>query len=203
MVDTGSRVPPVNNQVQSSEGRHVAVSTATQLPAARLDTATFVARRARRDPTPRRRWFKHGLAAAILVLLALDASIVGWRGHIVRVLPQTASLYAAVGLPVNLRGLSFQNLQMSRLEQDGVGVLVLEGSVVNVAARPVEVPRLRFAVRNEAGHEIYAWTMRPPRSVLGPGDTQPFRSRLASPPLDGRAVQVRFFNADDVVAGLE
>jgi hypothetical protein len=192
----------VNSQVRSSAGMHVAAFTATQLPAAGPDIATFAARRARRG-AQRRRWFKHGLAAAIVVLLALDASIVGWRADIVRLLPQTASLYAAVGLPVNLRGLSFQNIHMSRSEQEGAGVLVLEGSIVNVTARPVEVPRLRFAVHNQARHEIYAWTMRPPRSILGPGDTLPFRSRLASPPLDGRKVQVRFFNAHDVVAGLD
>jgi hypothetical protein len=192
----------VKSQVQSSEGMYVAASTATQLPAAGLDTATFAARRARRG-AQRRRWFKHGLAAAILVLLALDAGIVGWRTDIVRLLPQTTSLYAAVGLPVNLRGLSFQNIHMSRSEREGASVLVLEGSIVNVAARPVEVPPLRLALRNEAGHEIYAWTMQPSRSLLAPGDTLPFRSRLASPPLDAREVQVRFFNAHGVVAGLD
>ena len=202
MVDTGPRVPSVNSQLQSSEGRHVAASTAIQMPATRPGIATFAARRARRG-AQRRRWLKHGSPAAIVVLLALDASIVGWRADIVRLLPQTASLYAAVGLPVNLRGLSFQNIHMSRLEHEGVGLLVLEGSIVNIAARPVEVPRLRFAVHNEARHEIYAWTMRPPRSILGPGDTLAFRSRLASPPLDARKVQVRFFNAHDVVAGLD
>jgi hypothetical protein len=172
------------------------------MPATGPGIATFAARRARRG-AQRRRWLKHGLPAAIVVLLALNAGIVGWRADIVRLLPQTASLYAAVGLPVNLRGLSFQNIHMSRLEHEGVGLLVLEGSIVNIAARPVEVPRLRFAVHNEARHEIYAWTMRPPRSILGPGDTLAFRSRLASPPLDARKVQVRFFNAHDVVAGLE
>ncbi|MEA2984135.1 MAG: hypothetical protein QOD94_389, partial [Alphaproteobacteria bacterium] len=41
------------------------------------------------------------------------------------------------------------------------------------------------------------------RSILGPGDTLPFRSRLASPPLDAREVQVRFFNGHDVAAGLD
>ncbi len=140
------------------------------IPAAGPEIASFAARRPRRG-APRRRWFKPGLPAAILVLLALNASVFGWRADIVRLLPQTASLYAAVGLPVNLRGLSFENIRMSRSEHEGVGVLVLEGSIVNVAKRPVEVSRLRLAMRNEAGHEIYAWTMQPPRSILGPGDT--------------------------------
>ena len=42
-----------------------------------------------------------------LALVALNAALIGWRAEVVRFLPQTASLYAAIGLPVNLRGLAF------------------------------------------------------------------------------------------------
>jgi predicted Zn finger-like uncharacterized protein len=169
------------------------------------DIETFAARRARRDALRRARWLnllRPGLPAAILILVAAHASLVVWRTDMVRLLPQTASLYAAVGLPVNLRGLALENIYMSRVEQEGIGVLVVEGSIVNVTSRPVEVPRLRLAVRNEAKHEIYAWTAPPSRSILAPGDKLPFRSRLASPPADAREVQVRFFNRRDLVAGL-
>jgi hypothetical protein len=38
--------------------------------------------------------------------------------------------------------------------------------------------------------------------VIPPGDTIAFRSRLASPPSEGRTVSVRFFNKRDAVAGL-
>jgi hypothetical protein len=63
------------------------------------------------------------------------------------------------------------------------------------------VPRLRFAVRDEAGHEVYAWTALPNRGALGPGETLPFRSRLALPPPEAHDVLVRFFNRRDMVAG--
>ena len=42
----------------------------------------------------------------------------------------------------------------------------------------------------------------PSQPVLEPGETLPFRSRLASPPGEGRDVQVRFFTRRDAVAGL-
>ena len=178
----------------------LAASPAARPPAAGPDVVTFAVRRTRRpQDVRRRRWRKPGFPAAILILLGLNACIVTWRADIVRLLPQTASLYAAVGLPVNLRGLSFEKIRVSRSEHEGAGVLVLEGSIVNLAARPVEVPRLRLALHNPAKHEIYAWTMQPPRSILGPGDTLPFRSRLASPPADARDVQVRFFSRHDMV----
>lgn len=170
--------------------------------AAGEDIETFAARRARRDALRQRRWLKPGLPAAILALAAANAAVVAWRMDIVRLLPQTASLYAAIGLPVNLRGLAFDDIRMSREQHEGVGVLVVEGSIVNVTGRPAEVPRLRLALRNEGKSEIYAWTARPPSSILAPGETLPFRSRLASPPADAREVQVRFFTRRDMVAGL-
>jgi hypothetical protein len=63
------------------------------------------------------------------------------------------------------------------------------------------VPRLRFAARNATGQEVYTWTALPSRSILGPGETLDFHSRLASPPADASDVMVRFFTAQDVEAG--
>jgi predicted Zn finger-like uncharacterized protein len=180
----------------------IAAPTAAPPAAAGEDIETFAARRARRDALRRGRWLKSGLSTAILVLLMANAALIAWRKDMVRLLPQTAPLYAAIGLPVNLRGLAFENIRMSRIEHDDIGVLVVEGSIINVTSYPVEVPRLRLALRNEAKHEIYSWTTMPSRSILGPGEALPFRSRLASPPADAREVEVRFFSRRDVVAGL-
>jgi predicted Zn finger-like uncharacterized protein len=177
-------------------------AAAAPSPGIAEDIETFAARRARRDALRRGRWLRPGMPAVILILLAVNASLLAWRADIVRLLPQTAPVFAAVGLPVNLRGLAFENIRMSRIDQDGVGVLVVEGSIVNVTGRPVEVPRLRLSVHNEAKHEIYAWTALPSRSILAPGDALPFRSRLASPPADAREVKVRFFSRRDAVVGL-
>lgn len=52
------------------------------------------------------------------------------------------------------RRLSFENVRMFRAEHEGVGVLVVEGSIVNVTKRPVKVPQLRLAMHNDAKHEI-------------------------------------------------
>ena len=119
----------------------------------------------------------------------------------VRHFPQTASLYATIGLPVNLRGLVFEDVKSRSEFEDGATVLVIEGTIVNLTTRTLEVPRLRFALRNASGHEVYAWTALPPKSTLGSGNGLPFRARLASPPPDGRDVIVRFFNRRDVAAG--
>jgi predicted Zn finger-like uncharacterized protein len=167
------------------------------------DIETLAARRyPDRNAGAWRRWLPSGLPLAILALLALDTALIAWRADVVRVAPQTASLYAAIGLPVNVRGLAFSNVTSTTEPQDGVQVLLVEGTIASVSPRIVEIPRLRFAIRNAAGQEVYAWTALPERSMLAPGETLAFHSRLASPPPDGHDVLVRFFNRRDLVAGL-
>jgi len=140
-------------------------------------------------------------AAPTLIVLQLAAisAIIGWRSDIVRALPQTASLFQAIGLPVNLRGLTFSDLHTSRDDNAGVTVMVIEGTIENVTEAPVSIPRLRFALRNAAGVELLSWTAPPDQPTLPPGETLPFRSRLASPPPDGYDVSVRFLNRVDFI----
>ena len=137
------------------------------------------------------------LPMLIVMLSAILAGALNWRAAVVRHFPQTASLYAAIGLPVNLRGLFFENVKSTGEFHDGVTVLVVEGTIVNLTTRTLEVPRLRLALRNGLGHEVYAWTALPTKTTLGSGNGLPFRARLASPPPDGRDVIVRFFNRRD------
>jgi len=170
------------------------------------DIETMAARRARAAYRPgkasRLKLSRPRLPAIILMLAASLAALIIWRTPVVRLMPQTASLFAAVGLPVNLRGLSFEDLKASHEIQDGMPVLVVEGTIVNVTRAIVEVPRLRFALRNSLAQEVYAWTALPARSTLGPGESLPFRTRLASPPADGRDVAVRFFTRHDLITGV-
>jgi predicted Zn finger-like uncharacterized protein len=167
------------------------------------DIESAAARRAQRVATRRRRWQQSILSTAILVLLAINLSFLGWRADIVRWLPQTASLYAAIGLPVNLRGLVFVKVTTETQNHEGVAVLVVAGEIVNDSKRALEVPRLRFAIRNQDGQEISSWTALPEKNALMAGEALPFVSRLAAPPREGQQVQVRFFNRRDLVAGIQ
>jgi hypothetical protein len=151
----------------------------------------------------RSNWRPSPIGTSTLVLVAVNVSLLAWRTDVVRALPQTASLYETVGLPVNVRGLSFGNLETVVEIEEGAPTLVVSGTITNVAPRAVELPRLRFGLRTEQGHEVYAWTAPPPAQSLAPGAAQPFRSRLASPPAEGKAVLVRFVNRRDAAAGIE
>lgn len=162
------------------------------------EAESFAARRERLRTRRTRSYRSSRWTAVILLLFAFNVAVVGARNEVVRYLPQTASLFAAIGLPVNLRHLRFENV---RIVKNSNGTLTVEGSIVSTAGEPIDVPRLRFAARNAAGQEVYTWTAAPSRSSLEPGGKLDFRSQLASPPPDAANVMVRFFTREDASAG--
>jgi predicted Zn finger-like uncharacterized protein len=210
----GDHIEHVSGEVEGAPGETTSVTIENGPPlvpsmgqdngsasASGPDIETVAARRERQaGTTKRRRGRWPGLPMIILVLAAIIAALLNWRATVVRFLPQTAALFSAVGLPVNLRGLSFDDVKISFETHEGVTVLAVEGTIANLTRQPLEVPRLRFAVRNAGGYEVYAWTALPSQPVLAPGDRAPFRSRLASPPADAQDIIVRFFNRRDVAA---
>jgi predicted Zn finger-like uncharacterized protein len=132
---------------------------------------------------------------------ALVLALIIWRAEMVRLLPQTASFYKMVGLDVNLRGVLFKDVKVTTETVDGKPVLVIEGVIVGETKKPVELPQLRFSVRDAQGAEIYAWNTALDQPVLNPGERAWFKSRLASPPPEGRNIDIRFFNRRDLAGG--
>ena len=135
-------------------------------------------------------------AAMVGVLIGLMYE----RVNVVRLMPQTAALYSAIGMKINLRGLTFEDVKTVTDIQDGIPVLVIEGSIRNITRADTEVPRLRFAMQNTAGADIYSWTGVAEKPVLAAGETVVFRSRLASPPPESRGAYVRFVQRRDLIS---
>jgi predicted Zn finger-like uncharacterized protein len=141
------------------------------------------------------------LSTACAAMGALALALLIWRVDVVRLLPQTAAFYRLVGLDVNLRGLRFKDVKITTETVEGKPVLVIEGVITGESSKPVELPRLRFSVRDAQGAEIYAWNTVLEQPVLKPGEKAWFKSRLASPPPEGRNIDVRFFSKRDVAGG--
>jgi predicted Zn finger-like uncharacterized protein len=193
--------------------RPVAIADAPSLVPAAEPTATpdadsdsdevenFAARRKRLQARRKQARRSSRWTALILVLFAFNVALVGARSEVVRFLPQTASLFSAIGLPVNLRNLKFDNMRISKETQESLSALVIEGTIVSISNKPTEVPRLRFAARDAIGQEVYTWTSMPSRSILGPGEKLEFKSRLVSPPSTASDVIVRFSNPHDAATG--
>lgn len=166
-----------------------------------LDIPFMASLRAKLPPLPVIALPKINLSVACVTMAALSLGLVVWRADIVRLMPQTGTFFKMAGLGVNLRGLEFDKLKLSRETVDGKPVLVIEGALTNLTRKPVELPRLRFIVRDDHGNDIYAWNSIMEQTSLGGGDRLTFKSRLASPPADGREIAVRFFQRRDLAAG--
>jgi predicted Zn finger-like uncharacterized protein len=184
------------------EGRPPIDVDAGQRPALPEDIEAVAARRQGRTAAPAtKRWPLSLLHTGVLALVLVDAILIGWRDGVVRVLPQTAPFYAFLGMPVNLRGLTFDGVATTTEQHEGVPILVVEGNVVNSARKVVDVPRLKFIIRNAARQEIYSWIAVLSHTPLPPGEVLPFRTRLASPPPDAHDLIVRFVTRHDFVSG--
>ncbi|MDP1583071.1 MAG: zinc-ribbon domain-containing protein [Bradyrhizobium sp.] len=160
---------------------------------------TLLRRPASSARAPRKSFVTPAMACAAMGALVLGLLI--WRVEVVRLLPQTADFYRMVGLEVNLRGLMFKDVKITSETVDGKPVLVIEGVITGEAKKTVQLPRLRFSVRDAQGAEIYAWNAVLEQPVLRPGERAWFKSRLASPPPEGRNIDVRFFHKRDIAGG--
>ncbi len=153
-----------------------------------------------REPSPRARGqpkrqpLRRSSAAPALALIVLGAGMaaVAWKETLVRAFPPSAAFFARLGLPVNLRGLGLDGVDATVATEGGDAVLTLAGRIRNLRDAAVAVPTLRFAVRDKDGRELYHWTAPAPKTMLDPGETVPFKARLAAPPEQAQEVGVAF-----------
>lgn len=138
------------------------------------------------------------LSAGVAAMAALLAALIIWRTDVVRLLPQTAAFFKLAGINVNLRNLVIEDVHVSTETVNGAPVTVIEGSIAAIGFKPIEVPRLRFVVRDAGGTPVYAWNAVLEQATANPGEKVPFRSRLASPPPNAYDLIVRFFNKRDI-----
>ena len=137
-------------------------AAAPVLASASCSKPAGVARAPGKPRQPADRLRRHGRAGA-----GADRSGAStWCGCCRR--PRT--FYKMVGLEVNLRGLVFKDVKITTETVEGKPVLVIEGVIVGEARKPVELPRLRFSVRDAQGAEIYAWNAVLEQPVLKPGE---------------------------------
>lgn len=136
------------------------------------------------------------IAAGLVVFVILPLVMLG-RATVVRAMPRSASLFAAIGLPVNLRGVDLRDVVAFRNPAEGAAPaqLVVEGDLVGVARERVAVSPIEVEVRDAHDQPLYRWTVAPPRAGLEPTETARFRASLSAPPPQGSRVQVRFADA--------
>ena len=143
------------------------------------------------------------LALGLAALAALPLACLA-RASVVRAFPQTAALYARIGLPVNLRGIEIRDIvAFSTPAEDGrPSELVVEGDLLGVGRSDMPVGALAVEIRDASGHALTTFPVPPPRAVLGAGETARFRARLANPPALGRGVELSFADTGRLPSGV-
>ena len=134
-----------------------------------------------------------GWAGLIAVVLLIGISAVRYRQDIAVIWPQSAGVYSSLGLKVSASGIDFREVAYKRESEDGQTVLAVSGKIVNGGPRELPVPQtVRVTLSDASNHELYHWTFKPTATVLAPGQTIPFNTRLSSPPAAARHLEVRF-----------
>jgi predicted Zn finger-like uncharacterized protein len=134
-----------------------------------------------------------GWAGLIAVVLLIGVSAVRYRQDIAVIWPQSAGVYSSLGLKVSASGIDFREVSYKRQSEDGQTVLAVSGKIVNGGPRQLPVPQtVRVTLSDASNHELYHWTFKPTATVLAPGQTLPFSTRLSSPPAAARHLEVRF-----------
>jgi hypothetical protein len=146
----------------------------------------------RRGKIVARRGGQGVLFMAGVTSLAIAIASLAKPNVVVTLWPRLAKVYAAAGMPVNLRGIDLDHVSARFEEAAGGRFLVVEGVLHSVSRGTLDVPRLRMTLLDDNGRSVYFWTASAGTKALAPGEAAPFRARLAAPPPESRQVTVDF-----------
>jgi len=133
-----------------------------------------------------------GWLGLLVVILLIGWAAVSYRQDVATLWPQSATLYSALGLPVNVHGIAFTDVSYHRETEDKQTVLAVTGKLVNVSGHELAVPRIRVTLTGEDGRELYHWDFTPDVAVLRAGQSVNFLTRLSSPPGGARHLKLQF-----------
>ncbi|MEM8615956.1 MAG: MJ0042-type zinc finger domain-containing protein [Pseudomonadota bacterium] len=145
--------------------------------------------------------------AAMMVWLvtgALFAGLLGgfvlFRDRVVEVWPQSASTYAALGLPVNRFGLDFVAAESERFFDGTTPILEVRGAVENVQASPVAAPLVRVTLLDEQGAAVSSAFARIDAPRIAEGEQALFVTRIENPPVDSFELELSFVKPQSAAA---
>ncbi|MEO1553204.1 MAG: MJ0042-type zinc finger domain-containing protein [Pseudomonadota bacterium] len=133
-------------------------------------------------------------------LVALIAGLLIFRGEVVKRWPESASTYAAIGIPVNRFGLEFLETEAERFFDGTTPILEVRGAVQNVSGRTTTAPRVRVILLDDQGNQVAeAFAPITPSSI--PADaTAVFAARVENPPFEAFELELDLVPADTALA---
>ena len=168
----------------------VADAAALSLPE---DDLEFVA-----GPIGRPRKAKSGRGGLIagVVLIAVAAGAVGglvvMRQQVAGLVPGTAPLFAAIGLPVNTLGLAFEGVAWKPTFAAGRPVMAVTGAIRNTNKTAKVAPSVRVSLRGKAKSPLVSYDLALTNAKIPPGGVRYFAWNLPDPPANAEGLEIGF-----------
>jgi predicted Zn finger-like uncharacterized protein len=136
-----------------------------------------------------RRTARLGAFVLLVSILLLGFSL---RTDLVRWFPALAGLYASIGLPVNVVGLTFENSKTLTSFRDGKPVMLISSRIRSVASQTISVPPVLVSLVDPTGSTVYEWTVTPLATTMAPGEILDFSTEVSAPPPGAATVRLSF-----------
>lgn len=136
-----------------------------------------------------------GYAAAAAVFFVILGVLVLMRTTVSQVWPPSAALFETIGVPVTVAG---EGLILDRIKaiadinEDGVNVLNIEGTIINLQNEKVRVPPLQTSLRTIDGDVYDSWKIEPENDQLDPQGEMAFQTSYPAIPGDVKEVNIQF-----------
>lgn len=140
-----------------------------------------------------------GVSLGVVLALGLGAAVV-FRQQVADLVPATAPVFAAIGLPVNTLGLVIDVDKPKAMLQAGRPVLSVTGTIRNVRKASIEAPPIRFHLLDKAGKPVASLLVQPLNAKVPPGATRYFAVSFPDPPVGATQLDVAFEPAPEGAA---
>ena len=120
------------------------------------------------------------------------------RDAIVRVWPQSAAAYRALGFEVNRFGLEFAGIEHSRTFIDTLPVVTVAGEATNVTRMPVPAAGVRVDLKDDSGGIVATQFGMLSPAELAPGESGSFAVTIEPAPIESFEIFLTFVDRRDV-----
>jgi hypothetical protein len=127
-----------------------------------------------------------------MAALAFFAVFFGGREAAVTAIPDLASLYDALGMPVNLEGIAIEDVTAERAPGSDGSVIAVSGKIRNVSGAPQNVPPLVAILYDSAKVAAGSRSFAAPAETVAVNEEAPFLLKLENVPPQAVEVVVRF-----------
>lgn len=146
-----------------------------------------------RKPEKKKTPIGMAIAAGVIVALGLSGgAAVLLRQQIAGMIPGTAPIFAAIGLPVNTIGLVLEGVKGKPMFQGGRPVWSVTGAVRNVRDEAIAAPPIRFSLLNAEGEEVATLVADALSARVPPGGVRYFAVTMPDPPAGAEKLRVGF-----------